>query len=240
MAAREQHGGGDGPGAGPEDRDVGPDEAASAQVGQLGPARARGSRVRSPPSVAERTTTVLPPAHAVCTPGSSASGSVVAPSLKRHTPTLGRIVDRVAVNRTRPVHAGHEREREVGRRERHAAGDEPAGPLVFGGHDEPAVVQPRRARRPRARPRPRRCPRRGWWSDVARPVAIACSRVGRQHLELALVPALDREHDPVGLRPIDVGQVRETRRGPTRSRRRRPSRPRTKRVTSALAVPAAG
>ena len=66
---------------------LGRTNGASARLASSGPPSTR-VKDRSASSVDDRATTILPPPKPVCTPGSTRSGSAVAPSLKRQRPTL--------------------------------------------------------------------------------------------------------------------------------------------------------
>ena len=192
---------------------LGRTSAASAWLAISGPPSTRVT-LRSPSSVDDRTTTVLPPPQPVCTPGSTTSGSVggtVAEPPETHTRC---ICNRVGGEEQRMADDAHDGSHlQLGRGQRHAGRDQPPRAFVVGRHDDAAVVE-----------------HRGSAVHELHPGVVAVleqhggldRRVvadgGGQDLQVALVPALHRQHDALGLGPLDVGQVRERGRGPTRSR----------------------
>ena len=115
----------------------------------------------------------------------------------------------------------------------HAGRDQPAGALVVGGHDDPAVVEHRGA------PCTSSTQVSSLSSNSTEVVIEGSSPASGQDLQPALVPALHRQHDALGLRPLHVDQVGKADRSHGTSRRP-PSSASTHSVTSALAVPVAG
>ena len=94
-------------------------------------------------SVAVRTTTVPPPAATACTPGSSVSASSAPSGVRRQTWIDVGVVDRVgdehdARRRRRSATDAH---LQVGRRDRLAVDEQPAGAVAVGARDERAVGQ---------------------------------------------------------------------------------------------------
>ena len=93
---------------------------------------------------------------------------------------------------------------QLGRGQRHAGGDQPSRAFVVGRHDDAAVVEHRGRTVHELHP--------GLIAVLEQhggPDRLVFTDGGGQDLQVTLVPALHREHDAPGFRPLHVGQIRE-------------------------------
>ena len=173
--------------------------AASAWLTSSGPPSTR-TTLRSSSSVDERTTTVVPPPQPLCTPGVVTSGSMRGAVAEAPQPDARRVVERVGREQQRVADDGFDAAHlELGRGQGHAGRDEATSTLVVRGHDDAAVVQ--HGRRAVGQLDPHVV------AVLEQDGRLAGGGIGRQHRDVTLVPALHRQHDPLGLRPLHVDQV---------------------------------
>ena len=199
---RQQHRGRDRPRPGPQERDPRPHER---RLGVVRDLRRSEDRVtlRSRSSVDDRTTTVRPPPHPVCTPGSTTRASVVAPSLNRQSPTLVASSTGLAVNSSdRPTTPTIDRTCRSGGVRGTLAATKRRAPSWS------AVMTTRPSSSTAGAPCTSSTQVSSLSSNSTEVVIVGSSPTrGGQDLQPALVPALHRQHDALGLRPLHVDQV---------------------------------